>query len=216
MTQHSYTYPRPALTVDLVTLRWWRGHLQLLLIKRDRAPFSGQWALPGGFIDANESPLHAAVRELKEETQVEVSESDLIEIGTFGSPHRDPRGWTVSIAFVGLVSAEVEARAGDDARDVKWMNWSEVCARTETLAFDHQEIIERAQVRLSETTLISPVLLTLLGEPFRVRHARQLYRQITTREITPRVFKAWIHKSDALERVGRALYRARSSVKLPW
>ena len=216
MSQHTYEYPRPALTADLIALRWREGQLQVLLIKRSHDPFSGQWALPGGFVDGGESPVSAAARELQEETGVSVDEESLIEIGAFGAPGRDPRGWTVSVAFVGLVSADVEAKAGDDAAEVKWASWSAVCVGAEALAFDHQEIITRAQTRLSELTLTSPALLALLGDRFRIRHARHLYRQLTTRPISPRVFKAWLRKGDALERVGSALYRARRSIKLPW
>ena len=216
MSNYSYEYPRPALTTDLIVLRWHQGDLQVLMIERKHDPFKGAQALPGGFVDADESPKAAAIREVLEETGVVISADALIEIGVFGDKGRDPRGWTVSVAFVALLTESQEAKAGDDAVSVSWISWSELCHQQHHLAFDHQEIIDRAQKRLNELSLISPHLLTLLGSRFRYRHARHLYRQISNKEITPRNFKAWLRKSEALERVGRALYRARKTLKRPW
>ena len=216
MSNYSYEYPRPALTADLIVLRWSRGELCVLMIERDRDPFRGMLALPGGFIDANEAPRDAATREVLEETGVTVTPESLIEIGVFGDAGRDPRGWTVSVTFVALLTDEQEAQAGDDAASVAWIPWSSLCQQQHELAFDHQKMINRAQIRLTETSLLSPRLLQILGSRFRYRHARHLYRQISGKEIAPRAFKGWLRKHEALERVGRALYRARDTLKRPW
>ena len=216
MSNYSYQYPRPALTTDLIVLRWHQGELQVLMIEREREPFKGCQALPGGFVDKDESPKDAAIREVLEETGVVITSSSLIEIGTFGDSGRDPRGWTVSIAFAALLTDDQEAQAGDDATSVSWISWNTLCDQQHELAFDHQEIIHRAQHRLSDLALISPQLLHVLGPCFRYRHARYLYRQISRRDIAPRPFKAWLRKSEALERVGRALYRARETLKHAW
>ena len=216
MSTHSYEYPRPALTTDLIVLRWHQGVLQVLMIERKHEPFKGAHALPGGFVDVNESPKDAAIREVLEETGVVVTANALIEIGVFGDVDRDPRGWTVSVAYIALLTEMQEAYAGDDAASVSWLPWSELCDQRYSLAFDHQEIIHQAQIRLSDLILISPQILHVLGPRFRHRHARHLYRQISGREIAPRAFKAWLRKVDALERVGRALYQARDTLKPPW
>ena len=141
MNERQTTYTRPSLTADVVPLRFLKGCLEILLIKRKSAPFAECYALPGGFVDANEAPAQAAKRELVEETGLMTT--DLIELGVHGSPHRDPRGWVVSASFIGLVDPKEVATAGDDASHVQWFPWAELPA----LAFDHHEIIERAAIR---------------------------------------------------------------------
>lgn len=95
--KHSYDYPRPALTVDAVLVT--REPVpRVLLIQRKDDPFAGKWALPGGFVNENEPLPEACRRELVEETGVAVE--DLEQLVAVGDPGRDPRGWTVSVAFL--------------------------------------------------------------------------------------------------------------------
>jgi 8-oxo-dGTP diphosphatase len=142
----SYEYPRPALTVDLViTTR--EARPRVLLIRRKREPFAGSWALPGGFVDENERLADAARRELEEETGVRVSteSADLEQLYTAGDPGRDPRGWTVSVAYLSrLNAADVKPVAADDAEAVGWFPLDDLPA----LAFDHAMILARARARL--------------------------------------------------------------------
>ena len=138
----SYDYPRPALTVDLVvTTRETRP--RVLLIRRKKDPFAGSWALPGGFVDENERLADAARRELEEETGAKVA--DLEQLYTAGDPGRDPRGWTVSVAYLARVNfADVEPVAADDAAEVGWFPLDDLPA----LAFDHAMLLARARARL--------------------------------------------------------------------
>jgi 8-oxo-dGTP diphosphatase len=139
-----YDYPRPGLTADVVLLRETGDGHEVLLIQRGQAPFQGAWALPGGFVDEGETPEAAARRELLEETSVE-ADVPLIQVGAFGDPGRDPRGWVVSIAYAATGSWErAIATAGDDAAGVAW--W-DVTGLPE-LAFDHAEIIQTTLTRL--------------------------------------------------------------------
>ena len=140
----AYPYPRPSLTVD-VALVTREARPRVLLIQRKADPFRGKWALPGGFVDENERLLDAARRELKEETGVE--QADLEQLHTFGDPGRDPRGWTVSVAYLALVSADQLApAAGDDAAAVDWYPLD----RLPPLAFDHADILARVRHRLAD------------------------------------------------------------------
>jgi 8-oxo-dGTP diphosphatase len=136
MKKYEYKYPRPSVTVDLVIIR---GGKDLLLIKRAKDPFKDCWALAGGFVDENEGLEEAARRELKEETCLEVGV--LQQVGAFGKPGRDPRGHTISIAYLGLVEPGVMAVAADDAAEVDWFPIEQLPA----LAFDHEEIIAQAK-----------------------------------------------------------------------
>lgn len=134
----TYEFPRPALTVDVMVVTT-ETIPQIMLIRRRDEPFAGRWALPGGFVDENESLEMAARRELKEETGVTVKE--LQQWRAVGDPGRDPRGWTVSVLFVAVVnSQELIVNAGDDAVDVAWFPLTQL----PELAFDHQSLIQQA------------------------------------------------------------------------
>jgi 8-oxo-dGTP diphosphatase len=138
-----YEYPRPGLTVDLVLVTRERKP-RVLLIRRKHDPYEGMWALPGGFVDENESLETAARRELHEETGVEVEE--LQQLQTFGDPGRDPRGWTIAVAFLARVkAAELRPEAADDAAEVGWHRLDQL----PPLAFDHEEILACARQRLA-------------------------------------------------------------------
>lgn len=143
----SRTFPKPSLTVDVVLWSTQKGKLGLWLIQRKTDPFRKHWALPGGFVDAYEPLQKAAARELAEETGLKKMESAFVELGAFGDPGRDPRGWTVSVVFMAWAEAgQLKLKAGDDASKVKWYPINKL----PKLAFDHAKIIDRAQASLSD------------------------------------------------------------------
>jgi 8-oxo-dGTP diphosphatase len=127
-------YEKPSVTVDCVVFD---DCDRLLLIRRRHPPFAGQFALPGGFVDPGETTEDAARRELLEETGLEAR--DLRLVGVYSKPGRDPRGWTISIAYLIAVSDNTPV-AGDDAAEVAFRaDWSDL-----DLAFDHNEIVRDA------------------------------------------------------------------------
>ena len=136
---YTYPYPRPALTVDIVLIKEGCEGLEILLIQRGHPPFAGQWALPGGFVDEYEPLEAAARRELFEETGLEAP--DLQQFGAFGDPGRDPRGWTVSVAFWTRIAGDITPRAGDDASAARWWPLDAL----PSLAFDHADIVRQAE-----------------------------------------------------------------------
>lgn len=109
----------------------------VLLIERGWAPFKGMWALPGGHVDAGETSLAAAVRELAEEAGVYATEVDLTLLGVWDGPGRDPRGRYVTVAYHLRVPSGTEVRAGDDATNARWWPLDAL----PPLAFDHEEIL---------------------------------------------------------------------------
>ena len=125
------------VTVDAVIVKKTTDN-QLLLIKRKKEPFQNCWALPGGFVDENEDLEVAAKRELEEETRIKID--SLEQFGAFGKPFRDPRGHLISVAYFAEVPEKTIAIASDDAKEVAWFPVNEL----PNLAFDHQEIIEKA------------------------------------------------------------------------
>lgn len=141
MTELKPDYPKPSVSVDLVVLRRREGREEVLLIRRGKPPFMGEWALPGGFLDIHETLEMAAARELYEETAVEVSPEQLIQIGAFSRVDRDPRGRVISVAFRADVPAETRPQPGDDARETSWFALDSL----PPLAFDHAHIIAASQ-----------------------------------------------------------------------
>lgn len=132
---YSYQYPRPAVTADIVVLHRSAEGVKILLIERRNNPYAGCWALPGGFVDENEDLADAAARELQEETSL--VNLDLHQFHAFGTPGRDPRGHTVTIAYWGVADNSQEACAGDDAKNLRWFSIDSL----PPLAFDHDKII---------------------------------------------------------------------------
>ena len=115
----TYPYPRPSVTADVVAFTLRADDLAVLLIRRKEEPFKGCWALPGGFVNENESLERAAARERYEETGL--TGVKLEQLGAFGDPGRDPRGHTITVAFVTFRTTETAIAAGDDASAAEWV-----------------------------------------------------------------------------------------------
>jgi 8-oxo-dGTP diphosphatase len=128
-------HKQPAIAVDCVVFN---NEGYLLLIRRKNEPFKGQYALPGGFVEFGETTEAAARRELYEETRLRVGRFHLV--GVYSNPKRDPRGHTISIAYVAVATRGTRARGGDDAVSAAFVPaW-----RTLRLAFDHNTIVRDA------------------------------------------------------------------------
>lgn len=141
-----YAYPRPSVTVDATIFRKVKSGIEILLIQRGREPFKGGWALPGGFLDMEETLEEAIHRELEEETGLKGIE--LKQLHAFSSLHRDPRGRTISVVFIGILQNNQQAVAGDDASAVNWFHLNNL----PYLAFDHSEVIKLAVDHLRQPT----------------------------------------------------------------
>lgn len=112
-------YPRPSFTADVAVFsNDGDGQPLVLMVRRGGHPFLGCWALPGGFVNQDEDADTAAMRELLEETGV--SEIKAEQLGVYSAPGRDPRGWTVSAAYLASVEGRIVAQAGDDATEAVW------------------------------------------------------------------------------------------------
>jgi 8-oxo-dGTP diphosphatase len=145
MNDFTYEYARPAFTVDTVVFAGPASARKVLLVKRGAEPFAGCWALPGGFVDEGEYPVAAALRELVEETGL-VWEGPLVQLGVWGDPGRDPRGWTVSAVYlveIGLATPTVVG--GDDAVAAAWC-WADDLPAL--MAFDHANVVAAGLARL--------------------------------------------------------------------
>jgi len=190
---YTYDYPRPALTVDCVVFGLDEDDLKVLLIERDGPPFSGRWALPGGFVELGETLEHAAERELREETGLE--RVYLEQLYTFGAPDRDPRERVVTVAYYALVRlSEHRVQAATDARRAAWFALDD----TPPLAFDHARILAMAHERLKGKVRYQPIGFELLPTKFTLRQLQHLYETVLDRPLDKRNFRRKMLSTELL------------------
>jgi 8-oxo-dGTP diphosphatase len=177
-------YPRPSVTVDLVIFTIAEDDLKVLLIRRGQEPFKGRWALPGGFVEIDESLERAAARELKEE--VGVTNVYLEQLYTFGEPKRDPRGRVISVSYFALVDAERQRIvAASDAAEAQWRSVFD----SPKLAFDHARILDTAVWRLRNKIEWTTVGYELLPKKFTLSELQRVYEIILQRPVDKRNFR---------------------------
>ena len=132
-----YEYPRPAVTADCVVITK-ESEPKVLLIQRGNEPFKGCWAFPGGFMNMDETTEQCAVRELEEETGLKVTK--IKQIGAYSKVDRDPRGRTITVAYLAIIGTAKPVKGLDDAAKAQWFPISNL----PKLAFDHEEIMKDA------------------------------------------------------------------------
>ncbi len=136
---YSYKYPRAALTVDALVYVKEKNTTWVLLIQRGKEPFKNQWALPGGFIEMDETLEQACIRELEEETGLKVNQ--MTQFKAYDAIDRDPRHRTISIVYFVEFKEKQDVKGSDDAANAAWFPINEL----PELAFDHQQILEEFQ-----------------------------------------------------------------------
>jgi 8-oxo-dGTP diphosphatase len=194
---HTYDYPHPAVTTDVVIFTIRQDQLKVLLIKRALPPFQGDWALPGGFVQMDESLDEGARRELQEETGV--GGVYLEQLYTFGRPERDPRERVITVAYYALIPSDrIELRAASDAEGVSWFGMNEI----ETLAFDHDEILKMAHERLVAKLDYSTIAFQFMPESFTLTELQQVYELILREPIDKRNFRKKILALNLIEATG--------------
>ena len=148
-------YPPFAVTVDAVVLTIRENAVHALVVMRGGEPFKGRLALPGGFVDIDEDLDAAVERELAEETGISVRGARIEQLASYGRPDRDPRGRTVSVAYVAVLPDAPEPVGGDDAADAQWRPVTWLLARRDRLAFDHHDILRDGLERAEATSLLT-------------------------------------------------------------
>ena len=135
--EYTYKYPRPAVTADCVVITN-EPQPKVLLIQRGAEPFKGAWAFPGGFMNMDETTEQCAIRELEEETGLKVTK--LNQIGAYSKVDRDPRGRTITVAYLAIIDSPENVIGQDDAAKAEWFPITEL----PHLAFDHYDIMKDA------------------------------------------------------------------------
>lgn len=190
-------FDRPSVTVDVLLFTVHQGELKVLLIQRNSWPFEGFWALPGGFVQMDESLDEAAKRKLSEETGM--LGVYLEQLYTFGGPKRDPRTRVVTVSYFALVpSAEVGSFESSDIRRVQWFG----IRKLPELAFDHAEIIGFGVERLRNKIQYSSLAYGLLPDRFRFSDMQKIYEVILDKKLDKRNFRKQMMSLGLLEETG--------------
>ena len=192
------------ITVDTVILTIKNDALNVLLVKRNNEPFKDKWAIPGGYVRMSENLDEAAVRVLKEKTNVE--NIYLEQLYTFGDPLRHPVSRVITCAYFALIRSEdVDVVTTDD---LAWHKVSEL----PPLAFDHKEIIEYALKRTRERLEMCPVAYQLLNEKFTLTEMQKAYEMIMEKKLDKRNFRKKVITTDGLRELNEF---SKSSSKRP-
>ena len=192
--KYCYKYPHPSVTTDCVIFGFDGARLRVLLVKRGLEPYKGRWAFPGGFMQMDESAEEGALRELNEETGLRGAY--IRQFYTFTAPDRDPRERVITIAYYALVRMQ-EVKGGDDAADAQWFALDEV----PQLAFDHDQILRKAEQALRQHIHFEPVGFELLPEEFTIRQLQNLYEAILNVRFDRRNFYNKMKRLEMLEQM---------------
>lgn len=192
-------------TVDVVLLCLKKSALHVALLQRDHPPFEGVLALPGGFVrpDLDGDAYDAAARMLREKT--EIVSPYLEQLGTFSGLVRDPRGWSVSIAYYALVPADIldpACRTGLELVAVDALR---------NLPFDHRNIIQAAVERVRNKSTYSSLPVYLCGERFTLPHLQSVYEALLGEPINKVSFRRKMDELDILEPIAGAMETGRAN-----
>lgn len=188
--------PSPLVTVDVVLLTLIEQQLHVALCKRERDPFTGAWALPGGYVHVQDDAdvISAAERILREKTKIDAPY--LEQLATFAGSHRDPRGWSLSVVYFAVVSSSlIEAQQQDS---LKWVPVSTI----RSLPFDHAAIVQTAISRIQSKTGYSSVFMHMMPEKFTLSALQETYEALMGGAVDKRSFRRWVDSLDALKPVG--------------
>ncbi|MCO1575157.1 NUDIX hydrolase [Crossiella sp. SN42] len=180
--------PRVTVAVDLVVFTVREGDLHVLLVRRGKPPFSGELALPGGFVEEGEDLDEAVERELKEETGLDSGALHLEQFGAYGTAGRDPRGQVISLAYVALMPDLPLPTAGGDAHEAHWIPVSTASAPGALVAFDHRDILATAVERVRTNLEYTTVGAAFCPAEFTVADLRRVYELVWGQALDPRNF----------------------------
>ena len=184
------------ITTDVVIFTIKGNKLQVLLVKRANEPFKGRWAIPGGFIRLSENLDDAALRILKEKTNVD--NIYLEQLYTFGDPLRYPSSRVITCAYFALIRSDDIKLSFDNTQNITEVQWHEVY-NLPTLAFDHKEIIEYSIKRMRERLEFCPIAFQLLPEKFTLTELQKSYELILDMKLDKRNFRKKVLTGSVLK-----------------
>lgn len=177
------------VTVDLAIFTVRGDQLMALLIERGVEPFLGWAALPGGYVQKDETLREGALRELREEAGIDGSRLHLEQLGAYGDPRRDPRGRVVTIAYLALGPDLPAPVGGTDARRAYWAPVSQLAEGNHELAFDHSAILTEALEEVRRKFEYTAVATAFCGESFTLSELRTVYEVVWGQHLDPSNFR---------------------------
>ena len=209
-------HPQHYVAVDCVILGYQDEEIKLLLYPRSFEPYKGKWSLLGGFVQDDESADDAAARILKQTTGLE--QIFLEQVASFSDPKRDPEARVLSLAYYALIRIDLHDEEKVKENGAYWVSISKL----PNLIFDHQEMFEKALVKLQQKAGYSLCGSELLPEMFTLIQLRKLYEAIFQREFDPGNFRKKILSLGVLEKLdvkdasesrkGAFYYKAKSNI----
>jgi len=209
-------HPQHYVAVDCVILGYQDEEIKLLLYPRSFEPYKGKWSLLGGFVQDNESADDAAARILKQTTGLE--EIFLEQVASFSEPNRDAEARVISLAYYALIRIDLHDEERVKENGAFWISINKL----PNLIFDHQQMFEKALVKLQQKAGYSLCGSELLPEMFTLIQLRKLYEAIFQREFDPGNFRKKIlslgvleklNEKDASEsRKGAFYYKSKSNI----
>ncbi len=209
-------HPQHYVAVDCVILGYQDDEIKLLLYPRSFEPYKGKWSLLGGFVQDNESADEAAARILKQTTGLEAI--FLEQVASFSEPNRDAEARVISLAYYALIRIDLHDEERVKENGTFWISINKL----PNLIFDHQQMFEKALVKLQQKAGYSLCGSELLPEMFTLIQLRKLYEAIFQREYDPGNFRKKILSLGVLEKLslkdasesrkGAFYYKAKSNI----
>ena len=209
-------HPQHYVAVDCVIMGYQDEEIKLLLYPRSFEPYKGKWSLLGGFVQDNESADDAAARILKQTTGLE--QIFLEQVASFSEPNRDLEARVISLAYYALIRIDLHDEDRVKENGAYWVSINKI----PNLIFDHQEMFEKALVKLQQKAGYSLCGSELLPEMFTLIQLRKLYEAIFQREFDPGNFRKKILSLGVLEKLsvkdasesrkGAFYYKAKSNI----
>lgn len=210
-------HPQHYVAVDCVILGYQDEEIKLLLYPRSFEPYKGKWSLLGGFVQDDESADEAAARILKQTTGLE--QIFLEQVSSFSDPNRDPEARVISLAYYALIRIDLHDEERVKENGAFWISINKL----PNLIFDHQEMFEKALVKLQQKAGYSLCGSELLPEMFTLIQLRKLYEAIFQKEFDPGNFRKKILSLGVLEKLsvkdasesrkGAFYYKAKSNIR---
>lgn len=188
-------HPQHFVAVDCVIMGYQDEEIKLLLYPRSFEPYKGNWSLLGGFVQDNESADEAASRILKQTTGLE--QIFLEQVASFSEPNRDPEARVISLAYYALIRIDLHDEECVRGYGASWVSINQL----PKLIFDHQDMFEKALVKLQQKAGYSLIGSELLPEMFTLIQLRKLYEAIFQREFDPGNFRKKILSLEVLEKL---------------
>lgn len=215
-------YDLPLASVDLAIFSLHEGALQVLLVERGEFPCKDQWALPGGYVDAaaDRALEDTAVRKLREKTGVLTPYIE--QVVTVGGADRDPRGWSLTVLYMALITHAPTLAHVAQVKDARWWPWEQ--ARRLPLAFDHSHLLVQARERLQHKTAYTALPVFVLPPPFTLSALQKAFEVLLDAPLEKKSFRRRMEEADLLETAGdeaapqgrgrpAALFRPRDSAR---